>query len=179
MDAADLYESWRLYDILQLNDSQLIDAAFVEFFSESDGQGYQRLRNAILSNERLEFWHPLLKQCCDAYERQEYLIAVPSLLTVLEGAIAKPGSVPFVGGKDRAKFFAEKIDTSPAESVEQCMWRSANAFVKTLFEGYVFDGPQPAFLNRHWILHGRDMPDWVQADCLRLFQGIQMVTRLK
>jgi hypothetical protein len=170
---------WRLHGILQLNDPHLIDLAFVEFYNESDGKAYQQLRNAVLSNVRLESWRPLLRQCCAAYERQEYLIAVPSLLTVMEGAIAKPGKIAFVGGKDRASFFAEKIATSPCESVEQYMWRSVNAFVKTLFERHEFDGPQPEHLNRHWILHGRDMPDWDQSDCLRLLQAIVAITRLK
>src|ERR1039458_8132325 len=170
---------WQLHQILQLNDPNLIDLAFTEFYSESNGRAYRQLRKAVLEHERLEYWRPLLRQCCDAYERQEYLIAVPSLLTVMEGAIAKPGKIAFVRGKDRDRFFTEKIATSPSESVEQYMWRSLNAFVKTLFERHEFDGPQPEHLNRHWILHGRDMPDWGQSDFLRLFQAIVAITRLE
>jgi hypothetical protein len=170
---------WQLHQILQLNDHNLIDLAFTEFYSGSNGKAYRLLRKAVLGHERLEYWRPLLKQCCDAYERQEYLIAVPSLLTVMEGAIAKPGKVAFVRWKDRVSFFAEKIAAAPSESVEQYMWRSVNAFVKTLFENHPFDGPQPGHLNRHWILHGRDMPDWGQSDCLRLFQAIVAITRLE
>jgi len=125
---------WRLYSILDLNDADQIDQSFVDFYCESDGSNYAQLRDAILSDERLEPWRPLLQQCCRAYERGEFLIVVPSLLTVLEGVFAKPENAPFIRGPERAKFFSEKIAAVPSDSVEAYMWRCANAFVKKLFE---------------------------------------------
>jgi hypothetical protein len=106
------------------------------------------------------------------------LIVVPSLLTVLEGVFAKPENAPFIKGPERAKFFSEKIAAFPPDSVEAYMWRSADAFMKKLFESHQFGGPEPGFLNRHWVLHGRDTPEWGRADCLRLFQAIGMASML-
>ena len=31
---------------------------------------------------------------------------------------------------------------------------------------------KPMVVNRHWILHGRGIPDGTQTDCLRLLQAI-------
>ena len=169
---------WRLYSILGLNDADQIDQAFVDFYCESDGSNYAKLREAILSNERLDLWRPLLQQCCRSYEREEFLIVVPSLLTVLEGVFAKTENAPFVKGPERARFFSERIAALPSDSVERYMWLSANAFVKRLFESREFGGPEPGFLNRHWVLHGRDTPEWGRADCLRLLQAVGMASRI-
>lgn len=169
---------WRLYAILHLDTVDQIDESFVKFYCESDGKNYAQLRDAILSDERLAPWRSLLKQCFGSYEREEFLIVVPSLLTVLEGVLAKPENAPFVTGPERARFFSEKIAAFPADSVEAHMWRCANTFIKKLFESHGFGGPEPGLLNRHWVLHGRLTPEWSRADCLRLLQAIGMTTML-
>lgn len=170
---------FKLHQILALDTPSLIDTAFVEFYSSDEDLEYRRLRDYLLASPDLRRWRVLLRQCCDAYERHDYLIPVPSLLTVLEGAIATPSKARFVRGPDRARFFKDKIDGASADSVEQWMWRSVNAFVKALFQkSDFFDSAPPDRLNRHWILHGRDVLDWDASDCLRLFQAIGTVTKL-
>jgi hypothetical protein len=60
-----LYMSpWRLYSILDLNDAEQIDQSFVDFYCESDGSNYGQLRDAIGSDERLDPWRSLIRQCC-------------------------------------------------------------------------------------------------------------------
>lgn len=170
---------FQLHEILELNDPALIEAEFVKYYSQDNGSTYARLSRKLLSSPDLALWRDLLDQCCRAYERGEYLIAVPSLLTVLEGAIAVPENAKFVGGEDRKRYFEEKIAAAPSDSVTQYMWRSVGTFVKMLFQKKTFGTPPPAQLNRHWILHGRDTPDWGRADCLRLFQAIETIISLR
>jgi hypothetical protein len=171
---------WQLYRILELKKQEQIDVAFIDFYSANDNHEYDRLRDDLLSSKELERWHPLLKQCCAAYERGEYLIAVPSLLTVLEGAIAIPSNAPFVRAGDRVEFFKTRIQRAKPDSVAQYMWRSVDAFMKKLYQCSDFStSPPPARLNRHWILHGRDLPGWDISDALRLLQGIGTAIALR
>ena len=60
------------------------------------------IRGEMLGLRELQRWRPLLEQCISAYRRAEYLITIPSLLAVYEGALAtvvdSPGSsVPSAG----------------------------------------------------------------------------------
>ncbi len=51
---------------------------------------------------------------------------------------------------------------------------------RSLFQFAPFDGDKPVFINRHWILHGRDndSASWTVADALRLFNALQTVDSL-
>ena len=51
-------------------------------------------------------------------------------------------------------------------------------FVEKLFQQAPFEDVRPAFMNRHWILHGRDSASWSRADALRLFNALQTVDSL-
>lgn len=137
------------------------------------------MKAELLASVKLSKWSALLKLCFLSYERGECLIAVPSLLLILEGTLADLGNIAFENSKERAKYFEQKISESEPESVNQYRWRSMNSFITTLFGFQSFKGPRPDILNRHWILHGRDVPDWDESDCLRLLEAIRTVTHLQ
>jgi hypothetical protein len=59
--------------------------------------------------------------------------------------------------------------------MDRFIWRSIETFFDQLFSYRAFEDPRPDHLNRHWILHGRDIPDWGRADCLRLLQGLETI----
>lgn len=166
----------QLARIVAIDDAASIDAAFVEFYSSRGASNYRALRTKLLRSSELSWWRDLLTQCFRAYERRDYLIVVPSLLTVLEGAIAAPDKAKFVRAKDRVTFFEGKVANAIPNSMRHYIWRSMDAFIKALFQHSDFsNSPTPERLNRHWILHGRDVPDWDASDCLRLFQAIDTV----
>lgn len=58
------------------------------------------------------------------------------------------------------------------EAVFATPWISNLAFIQNLFLRREFDQPQPSFLNRHWVLHGRSELNWKLADALRLLCAI-------
>lgn len=64
------------------------------------------------------------------------------------------------------------IDSSDSNTYKKDMWRSFYYFIKLLFETKPFNQDRPNFINRHWIMHGRDFTNCKQADCLRLFQAL-------
>jgi hypothetical protein len=122
------------------------------------------------------FFSSLLEQCLESYERGNYLICVPALIAVLEGAIAFPEGVAFIHGWGRRAFFDCKIADCDSDLLSRALWESMDIFVSHLFEHAPFGGARPPRLNRHWILHGRDVPDWGQAEALRLFQALQTLS---
>ena len=151
-------------------DAAEVDAQFVGFYRRD---GRDALPGRGFGSARLARWNPLLEQCSDSYRRGNYLICIPSLITVLEGAIALPEEIEFIRGQDRQIFFKGKIDDCGDDLLMRALWESMDTFVSHLFQYAGFDTVRPLRINRHWILHGRDLPDWKQADALRLFQALE------
>ena len=156
-----------LFELSTSSDGETVDAGFINF--------YRRTGNAPgvgIGSPRLRRWHPLLEQCLESYDRGNYLICVPALIAVLEGAIAFPEGIAFMHGSERKAFFHRKIADCDSDLLSLALWESMDIFVSHLFASAPFGGTRPPRLNRHWILHGRDAPDWRQADALRLFQAL-------
>jgi hypothetical protein len=162
--------------LLAISDPLAIDGCFVEFYTHKNCERYERLRNELLCSHLLEPWHELLIQCCNAYRREEFLITVPSLLLVLEGSLAKPENDKFQNDQDRKAFFVKKLRPLSENDMDRFIWRSIETFFDRLYEFRHYGDARPGHINRHWILHGRDVPDWDRADCLRLFQALQTIS---
>lgn len=63
-------------------------------------------------------------------------------------------------------------------SLNYITWISVEKFIECLFRYKKFDDDRPIFLNRHWILHGRDNTDWEIGDSLRLFNALNTISQL-
>src|ERR1039458_98165 len=164
-----------VYTLLNIDDPGRINECFVDFYTINDSKRDEWLRNELLSSPLLEPWRELLIQCCNAYRREEFLITVPSLLLVLEGSLAKPENDKLTG-EHRKAFFGKKLRPLSENGMDRFIWRSVETFFDWLYEFRRFDSARPSHINRHWILHGRDIPDWDRADCLRLFQALQTIS---
>jgi len=152
-----------MMEILKETDADAIDNYFLAFY---DGWGLRGIENSQL----LSRWSALLGQCFENYERGQHLICIPALLTVLEGAIAVPEGAMFLGASQRKALFDMKI--AQGGDVEGTVWESLRIFFDNLYQNSDFTGTRPSRLNRHWILHGRDEPNWRRADALRLFHTL-------
>ena len=61
----------------------------------------------------------------------------------------------------------------------ELVWRSYKGFAEALYAYVDFHASEkPAFLNRHYILHGRGIADSNLTDCLRLPQALHTLTAL-
>jgi hypothetical protein len=156
-------------------DPKLVRDCFVEFYTQNDSERYRLLRGRLVSSSRLQPCCELLVQCCSAYEREDFLIAVPSLILVLEGSLAAPEKAEFVKESHRREFFAGKVTSLPPDSMYRFIWRSIETFVGRLYQSDSFGDTRPGYLNRHRVLHGRDVCDWDRAECLQLLQGLETV----
>jgi len=165
-----------MIELLRVPDDA-IDDAFIAAYEGEDG--FNWLKREINAAGRLKVWQPLLEQCFDNYEKGNHAICIPALLSILEGAIAKPDGLRFVKPQERVAYFKAKIEDADAESLERATWNSMNIFFALLYETSDFRVAPPPKLNRHWILHGRDLPSsWRRADALRLFHALATLCTL-
>jgi hypothetical protein len=154
-------------------DEMSADAAFVEFYTANGGVALQELKELVLSQDELKNWRPLLEEAIFCLENGKYRSCVASLLPIIEGVLSKQ-----VGWrKDRKAFFAAKLEAVSSELIEHSVWLSLQNFYNELFASSDFDDQanRPTRLNRHWILHGRDIPSGELSDCLRLLQAISCI----
>jgi hypothetical protein len=149
------------------------DAVFVEIYSANQGELFDSLAMIITGATDLERWKPLLEQAISAYKRGEYLIVVPALIAAYEGALAGVVDRPH---DQRPRALASNELQEVETNLERLAWSSIDAFTSAVFQSATFAGDRPNLLNRHWVLHGRDVPSWTQADCLRLFQALHTLT---
>lgn len=160
----------QMLEILKETDADAIDKYFLNFYHQRYGDPPLRDLQGISRSALLSGWRALLEQCFDNYARGQHLICIPALLTVLEGAIAVPEGAMFVNSPQRKALFDEKIEEGG--DLGGTVWDSMRIFFDNLYQNSDFAGARPSSLNRHWILHGRDEPDWRQADALRLFHTL-------
>jgi hypothetical protein len=154
-----------------------IDAFFVEYYTADDFAAFRRVRADLLARPALAQWHALLAECFDAFERKDHLITIPALFSVIEGVVAKAGNALTSQRVKLKKICASKA-AGATTGVPRWMWRTLELFVEQLFHKTPFDKTRPAFINRHWILHGRDAATWTVADSLRLFNALQTIDSL-
>ena len=149
-----------------------VDKFFIEYYS-NDLKLFQMF-DFVYSAVLYDKWYKLIEQCIRTYKSGLYLVTVPALITVIEGAIANLSSTTNTGIIDLSRKRAENTETS---SVPRYLWKSFYYFALQLYESKAFDKERPQLINRHWILHGRDSCEWNQADCLRIFQALYTLER--
>jgi len=160
-----------------------VDEFFIDYYDSDGGCEFLEMKTRLISSPQLSFWRPLLQQCLSAFERGDYAICVPSLLTMVEGIVEAQWPVTVRKAKERTKFFDNKIQIGGSQTPDACEswvlqshWRSIKAFVENVFEGSVHPRQDYPIPKRNLILHGKSDPaQWDRADCLRLFQAIAVI----
>jgi hypothetical protein len=147
----------------------VLEQYMFEHFTRENGQSYSRLRSYVVGASDLQDWRSLLEQCFDAYNRGHYLVPIPALLSVIEGAVAKNAGTLMARDTRPTKHILSLKSRAQPEGIEFLVWHSTQIVADKLFQSCPFDGPHPGQLNRHWVLHGRDHTQWTQTDVLRLF----------
>ncbi|MCX7015975.1 MAG: hypothetical protein NTW86_26040 [Candidatus Sumerlaeota bacterium] len=158
------------------NSDQQVEQYMLDFFTLEGGRFFLDLRSDVLgSSTRLIGWRNLLEQCFDAYGRGHYLVPIPALLSVIEGAVAQEAGKLKVGQVDPKKHAADLEKSEQPGSTRYLVWRTTRVVLDKLFANYCFGGPHPGELNRHWILHGRDHTQWTRTDALQLFNLLDTI----
>lgn len=154
------------------------DELFVSFYTEDNFAEFRKVRDELTGRPKLVQWKALLEECFDSFESGRHRIAIPSLLSIIEGVVASAGQALTSQRVRLVEICAENSRKSSDNSITSEMWNSMALFLEKLFQYAPFDGGRPALINRHWILHGRDSATWTVADSLRLFNALQTVDSL-
>src|SRR5690606_38874635 len=94
--------------ILSHETQEAVDNCFVTLYDPNTNDHLTRMRAEMISSPALEQWKELIVQCWEAYDRSHFLIAVPALITVLEGLIANSDE-SFRGEKNIRKCARRKV----------------------------------------------------------------------
>jgi hypothetical protein len=151
------------------------DAAFLKYYTDNDGEAYERLMDLLIDDGELQECKTLLEEVRQSYADGRFRVCVCALLPVLDHIAQKNWDAPFGDHSNANKSLERKIGVLP-DSFTDYFWRSIKAFVDRVFEGA--GKSKPPTLNRHWILHGRGISDGTQLDSLRLLQAIRTLGRL-
>jgi hypothetical protein len=150
-----------------------VDEEFVRFYL--DEGGLDKAETIMIASPRLEHWRPLIVQTFEALRRKEHLIAIPALLLTLEGLVAQFADhkdLSLVHSTNVLKIIAG-IQTSHGEKIIIArVWASTTAFLSQLYRRVPFSEECPSFVNRHWILHGRNVTKWGIADAIRVLNAL-------
>lgn len=160
-------------EIYDLETTDEVDDYFLNEYRKGSDR-YQSLKEHLLSNENLERWRPLIHESFRAFERGDYKITVPALISVLEGLVED--MTGRLQDSPNPKHAVRHKRQTESGDVKNWIALSIEKFVWEVFEQHSFSGETPDLINRHWILHGRDHTDWSKVDTLRLFQAIQTVS---
>jgi len=154
------------------------DEFFVTFYTEDNFAALREVRQELTRRTSLAKWKSLLEECFESLEAGRHLITIPALLSIIEGVIASAGQALTSHRVRLIHICAENAKKSTPSFMNAEMWNSMALFLEKLFQSAPFDGDKPVFINRHWILHGRDSASWTIADSLRLFNALQTVDSL-
>ena len=160
------------------NTDEDIERYIVNFYLCDQHKQLRRLHDDLMRSKDLTQWHPLLAQCFEAFELNLHLVTIPSLLSVLEGAVAQKCHT--LRTKNTRLIEPSKAKASQAKqgthyTMEALIWSSVATFIEKLYEPFDFRGNRPSLINRHWILHGRDSTQWTIADSIRLFNALPSI----
>jgi hypothetical protein len=153
-----------------------LDAAFVAYYTRNRSAKLDGVWADLLASDGLRHWRPLLEQSMASYRDRRYAVVIPALLLIVEGAVAR-GAADFRRPVSSPKPSADRKRKDTPAGMRRLIWASIDAFVRAVFDRAPFDQSRPAMLNRHWILHGRELRLWARRrECIRLFHALHTIS---
>jgi len=149
------------------------NAIMLDYHKKSGYKNFKQLYAKYKDNTLLSQQHKVtLKQAYDSiYEGKHNTIAY-SLTAIFDSILAK------VAGEDTHKFLKrlDRLPNTESNIVLDSFEIEDMTFVQTVEAinrfckiSYFDKDPEPAELNRHWIMHGRSSKQFTEVDCLKLF----------
>jgi hypothetical protein len=166
-----------------ITDEASADAAYLSYFTSFDGYSLNALVNKTLKDPQLAPWKPLLKEAVFCLRKKKYRVCIASTLPVLDGLCARLFSLPYFYSKDTRRAFLDDRRQWVASNgfIMRYQWMAFIGFIETLFSYSDFSNPPttpPSVLNRHLLLHGRNIPQAKLEDCLRLLLALDAISGL-
>jgi hypothetical protein len=154
-----------------------LDLAFLRYYTAQSGKNLTKAWQRLSASPGLRPWNRLLTEAIESYRDSRYAVVVPSLLLILEGAVASASMNLRKQSHPKASSARKRKGT--AAGMRRLIWVSVEAFVKQVFGSASFGAKRPIMLNRNWVLHGRDAKTWGhKRDCIRLFHALDTVATI-
>jgi hypothetical protein len=168
--------------VVNLADANLstaeLDDEIVGYYEDEDGADLKVLTERLVTNARLAKWRDWLGDALWAYEQQRYRLAIPSLLSIIEGLVYDTVGTLSDRSTQPATQWRLKAPAggqAPGFYVE-VGWSVVAGVLAALWKRHYFDeSTPPDGLNRHWVLHGRRPDVGGKADALRLIVALDCI----
>ena len=116
-----------------------LDRFFVRAYGAEGGQLSREVFGELLASTQLRRWQSLLRQAVSSYKRRQFLLVVPVLLLVFEGALAQAAGR--LAKSHRPKDDARANRTSARPAIGRLVGASLESFCSYVFESRDFGGP--------------------------------------
>jgi hypothetical protein len=172
------FSELRELPIVTNNINKDIDTWFLQYYLNEENKNFHSLIDIIIKSSSFAEWMPLIEECYQAFNHGQRLIIIPSLITIIEGALSK--KLGIIKSKQVQMIHPTKAmqDKPHPSDLHKLAWQSLASVVEMLYTKSDFTSKKPKYINRHWILHGRDTncSQWDEVDCLKLFNFLGTLT---
>jgi len=161
--------------IAPISDIKSADEAFTNYYLSDNAIELKGLKTDLLKCSDIKTWQPALEEAFLNLDEGRNMSCIALLLPLIDGVTSIKFSEPnFYKLNNRKAFFREKLRMAETRLIKY-LWQSYEAFADNFFKSCQ---SSPSFLNRNWLLHGRDIPSSNLSDCLRLLQALETITYL-
>lgn len=168
-------------DILGLSKNE-IDLYYLDYYRLEDKSEniaiYKSAKVSILDNIETK-WVDLLEECFKCHENGFYKVAIPNLIAIIEGEVSSIAQSDLIGSRLLVTW--KKNVDSESDKLDAIAIYSLLIFLQeSLFLSRKFDEDRPEVINRNWVLHGRDNPEyWHEVDYYRLVNTLSSIQFVK
>lgn len=163
-------------DLLYLDQTQL-DNSFVSYYESDFNKNYLIIKSNIL-DEIDDRWKNVLEDCFELYEAEKYRVIIPFLITVVEGEISDIAMSNKVGNGLLREWKGKVL--SKEEEMLVIISHSLIKYLTKMFLYKEFTKERGSVINRNWVLHGRDNPNyWTKVDALKLINVLSTLQIIK
>lgn len=159
-----------------IGDDVAIESYFVDYYNGRQLRLMCRKINRVLQCTAQQ---DIFTECIAAFEKGMFTVSLTTLLTVLEGFISVFGDNPQDTRVMRVCKFHADDEMLKKNNIKSLCWLSMYEYTKILYQQSDFSQPEPSKINRHWIQHGRTGKSAERTDCLRVFNALSTLARIK
>jgi hypothetical protein len=169
-----------LQEFAQLEDSTAAADFLLKKFEESDPE-FKQMEERLLNEPQLTDYSTLLQQCFRSIRRDDFAIAVPSLMAMLERVIQNLNPPSLAASTNVRKTLK---DNSPvARKAQHDLFCAAIFFTLAtvaadLWKEYPLQAPAATVLSRPAIQHGRIEPPNTKREIVRLLNTLETALAL-
>lgn len=155
----------------KVNESDDVDLLIEKYYFNNDGNNIKKVIDHCNSKNILSAQSNLYIEIIEAYKLGHYHLAIVGLFALIDGVLSEISETEITNFKKRIEIVRKKIyKRNPLKSLDRkllCISLSMGFFEKSVFSNSDFLKTEPAFVNRHWLLHGRTNRVYNKIDFLK------------